>query len=103
MALEHQIYNLEIVGDSMNVILALKGLEAPSWKINYMIQEAIAIIHSLANFSINHCFREANRFVDCLVNHGCQLNDGSQFLSPSEIWQRADLLQIMQEETSHCL
>lgn len=63
-----KIQNLDIEGDSINVTLAIKGYQSPNWKINYIIQEAISIMQKIQNFSILHCYREANKVVDFLAN-----------------------------------
>ncbi|GLJ53684.1 hypothetical protein SUGI_1145290 [Cryptomeria japonica] len=87
----NHIQTLVTEGDSMNIILTLKGFHAPDWKINYIIQEIKVLVQHIQNFQIMHCYREANVFVDFLANQGCGINEGEIIVSHRDLYLYVEL------------
>lgn len=62
--------NLWLEGDSLNIIMCLKGKTEPSWSIENIIFKAREIIASFKFIIIKHGFREQNLIADGLENFG---------------------------------
>ncbi|XP_056691662.1 uncharacterized protein [Spinacia oleracea] len=64
------LQNLQIEGDNLLVINALKGIWNVPWKLQNIFQDIKTLLHSLHNVHIQHVFRDANRGADWIANVG---------------------------------
>ncbi|GLJ14433.1 hypothetical protein SUGI_0233360 [Cryptomeria japonica] len=65
---EDNLLNIDIEGDSLNVIRSISSRNAPSWKSRMWVNDIQEILEGM-DFSIKHVFREANQEADFLSNH----------------------------------
>ncbi|GLJ13657.1 hypothetical protein SUGI_0217630 [Cryptomeria japonica] len=71
----------KIEGDSMNIVLACRNSEVSNWRIQYIMQDVKTIISKFEQYSIAHCYREANVVANYLANQGCNLSHGGSVIS----------------------
>ena len=67
---------INIEGDDMIVIQALKGDCKGPWQITHIIEDVKACLHQSSRVFINHTFREANMVADCLSKFDGVLYNG---------------------------
>ncbi|GLJ55481.1 hypothetical protein SUGI_1191480 [Cryptomeria japonica] len=60
--------NLEIGGDSLNVIRAVNSGQALSWKTKMCIEAIHKILKDLLEYTFRHIFRESNQVTYLLSN-----------------------------------
>lgn len=70
----HNIQNLILEGDSLNIINHLNQCSPPSWNIKDFILESISIFQTFNNIQIKHTYREGNKVVDAMANYGINVN-----------------------------
>ena len=70
LALQHNISHLQIKGDNLMVINAVKGLWSPPWQIAHIIQNVQQLLHSFSSSAIRYVYREANKAADWMANVG---------------------------------
>lgn len=59
---------IEIEGDSVIVVNAVRKDIIPTWVLNSYISRIIESLRDFSHFTINHIYREGNKWVDNLVN-----------------------------------
>ncbi|XP_059066374.1 uncharacterized protein LOC131857692 [Cryptomeria japonica] len=62
------IKDIVIEGDSMLVCQAVAAKKCFSWHLQYLLEHILLQLNGFSTFSISHCFREINVFVDFLAN-----------------------------------
>lgn len=69
------ISNLEIEGDNLAVINAVRKIWKVPWKINNIILDVNANLLKFDTFQVRHCFREANKTTDLMALRGHSHSD----------------------------
>jgi ribonuclease HI len=73
LALQLNIVNIHIEGDSSVVINSCVKKKIENWKFGYVLEKAWAIIDKFKVVSFSHTLREGNQVADNLSNIGCDL------------------------------
>ena len=61
---------LVIEGDSLLIIMVVKGARSENWKIKHIINEIHTILEGFHDVHVAHTYREGNGVVDDLANFG---------------------------------
>ncbi|XP_057870939.1 uncharacterized protein LOC131077468 [Cryptomeria japonica] len=73
IALAMGVKNMDIKGDSMLIIDAVKGRNKLNWTIEGTIKDTLRLISGIDSFRAMHIYREGNRVTDAMATIGLNL------------------------------
>ncbi|GLJ18662.1 hypothetical protein SUGI_0332870 [Cryptomeria japonica] len=74
---EKGMINLDVKGDSLNIICAIITVNAPSWKSGMWLEGIYEILKALGEYNIRHVYREANTEANFLSKHAINKSEMS--------------------------
>ena len=92
------IFKLHVEGDSSIIINASIKHHVCNWSIQYILHQVWSLLDSISECYIMHTYREGNLLADCLANLGINGVHINTFLSPLNLLDLPNLVNIMTKE-----
>ena len=92
------IPNLHIEGDSSIIINACIKRHVYNWSIQYILHQVWSLLDSISECYIIHTYREGNLLANCLANLGTDKVYINSLLSPLNLLDLPNLVNIMTKE-----
>ena len=92
------ISKLHIEGDSSIIINACIKRHVCNWSIQYILHQVWSLLDSISECCIMHTYREGNLLADCLANLDTDVVYINSLLSPLNLLDLPNLVNIMTKE-----
>ncbi|XXG41722.1 hypothetical protein AAC387_Pa01g2128 [Persea americana] len=92
---------IQIEGACLVLITSIKNLSHLTWETTSLWKRTMHVLSELANWTIPHCKRSANRVADMLAHYDIPENVGNRAPLPSEIREVADIERARAASDTH--